>query len=376
MNFRYPLALATALVAAAALPAQSQSSAEAVLRRHRQVVAKTQSLKASLEMTVSAGKSRADFTGTVALLRPNYALIRTYRGGKPDRVFSSDGHSAIEVQINRKRYRLSSTTERAEALTAFAGPGLTPLSAFFAPNLLAESDVRYAGPRTIAGRKYEALVFQGVDEPASATYYFGPTGYLEGVTMVLSGDGERQRVTVWLRKLQLDAPLQLEQFAYSPPAEFEPLEAPDPAATLLTEGETAPDFTLPKVGGGKVALSALRKGSKAVLVSFWFLDCTPCKAEMPVLQAMYKKHRSEGLEMVLINSGDTPQRILQYLKDASLDLPVALGGGGPKFTVGKAYGVQAFPATYLIGANGEILWRGIGLDEAGLALALKDAGIG
>ena len=79
--------------------------------------------------------------------------------------------------------------------------------------------------------------------------------------------------------------------------------------------------------------------------------------------------------MVLINAGDTAQQIQQFLKDSSLELPVVLGGAGAKFTVGKAYGVQAFPVSYLIGADGAILWRGIGLDETGLKLALKDAGI-
>ena len=63
------------------------------------------------------------------------------------------------------------------------------------------------------------------------------------------------------------------------------------------------------------------------------------------------------------------------MKDSSLDLPVVLGGAGAAFAVGKAYGVQAFPVSYLIGSDGTILWRGIGLDEAGLILALKDAGI-
>jgi peroxiredoxin/outer membrane lipoprotein-sorting protein len=369
------IAAALAAVVITPQPASSQASGDAVLARFKRVVAKTQSLKASLEMSITVGKSRADFTGTVALLRPTYALIRTYRAGKPDRVFAANGTSTYEVQINRQRYRLSQASERGEALTVFAGPGLTPLSAFFAPNLLAASEVKYAGPRTLAGRKYEVLTYKGDRDPETATYYFGPTGYLEGVSMLVSDGDARQSITVWLRKLQLDAPLGLEQFAYAPPPEFEPIEAPDPSATLLTEGEDAPDFTLPKLGGGKVALSALRKHSKAVLVSFWFLDCTPCKAELPIVQALYKAYRAAGLELVLINSGDAPQRIQQYLKDSSLELPVVLGGAGEKFTVGKAYGVQAFPVSYLIGQDGTILWRGIGLDETALKLALKDAGI-
>ena len=375
MTFRRFVLLAAALISVVAAPPARSQSAEAVLTRFRRLVAKTNSLTASMEMSVTVGKGRADFTGTVALLRPTYALIRTCRGGKPDRVFASDGTSSYEVQLNRSRYKSSQASERGEALTAFAGPGLTPLSAFYTPDLLSAKEVRYAGPRTIAGRKYEVVTYKGDGSPASATYFFGASGYLEGVTMVVADGEVRQNVTVWLRKLKLDAPLQLDQFTYAPPADFEPIEAPDPAATLLTEGEDAPDFTLAKLGGGKTTLSALRKQAKAVLVGFWFLDCTPCKAELPLVQSLYKAHRAAGLEVVMINSGDTPERITKYLKDVSLDLPVALDGSGAKFKVGKAYGVEAFPVSYLIGADGTILWRGIGLDEAALKVALRDAGI-
>ena len=52
-----------------------------------------------------------------------------------------------------------------------------------------------------------------------------------------------------------------------------------------------------------------------------------------------------------------------------------MGGMGESYTLGKAYGVQAYPTNYLIGADGKILWRSVGFDEPALRDALAQAGI-
>lgn len=56
------------------------------------------------------------------------------------------------------------------------------------------------------------------------------------------------------------------------------------AATVLPGirlGQPAPDFTLPRLGGGDLHLAALR--GKPVLLNFWSVTCTPCRQEMPAL---------------------------------------------------------------------------------------------
>ena len=40
------------------------------------------------------------------------------------------------------------------------------------------------------------------------------------------------------------------------------------------------------------------------IVNYWATWCAPCRAEMPVLDAYYRKHRGQGLEMVAISLDD------------------------------------------------------------------------
>ena len=52
-----------------------------------------------------------------------------------------------------------------------------------------------------------------------------------------------------------------------------------------------------------------------------------------------------------------------------------MGGQGEKYTLGRAYGVQAYPTNYLVDADGKIVWRSVGFDEAGLREALAKMGL-
>ena len=52
-----------------------------------------------------------------------------------------------------------------------------------------------------------------------------------------------------------------------------------------------------------------------------------------------------------------------------------MGGSGATYAVGNAYGVHAYPTNYLVGADGKILWRGLGFDEEALRKALQQAGV-
>lgn len=63
------------------------------------------------------------------------------------------------------------------------------------------------------------------------------------------------------------------------------------------------------------------------------------------------------------------------MTDNNWSFKIVMGGRGDQYTVGKAYGVQAYPTNYLVGADGKILWRGVGFDENGLRAALEKAGL-
>ncbi len=79
---------------------------------------------------------------------------------------------------------------------------------------------------------------------------------------------------------------------------------------------------------------------------------------------MYEELKDQGLEIVAVNNQarDTLENINKYAKDFSFK--IVMGGQGDSYTLGKTYGVLAYPTNYLIGPDGKIVWRGVGFSPA------------
>ncbi|GAA5004088.1 TlpA family protein disulfide reductase [Pseudoluteimonas lycopersici] len=70
----------------------------------------------------------------------------------------------------------------------------------------------------------------------------------------------------------------------------------------LALGRPAPALDATFADGHAWSLAGQR--GKVVIVNFWATWCGPCRAEMPVLDAFYRAHRDEGLEVVGIDLDD------------------------------------------------------------------------
>jgi len=87
--------------------------------------------------------------------------------------------------------------------------------------------------------------------------------------------------------------------------------------------------------------------------------------------------KDKGLELIAVNyqAGDTMEKITSYISDNKFNFRIVLGGARDNYTLGKAYGVQAYPTNYLLDGEGKIVWRSVGFDEAGLRAALAKMGV-
>jgi|SRR5579859_2380759 len=113
--------------------------------------------------------------------------------------------------------------------------------------------------------------------------------------------------------------------------------------------EPAPALTVPTLAGSTFDLSAQR--GHVVVVNFWATWCVPCRAEMPMLDAFYKKHQAQGLTLIGV-SVDTPHALDSVKKvAATVSYPIAVARDA------QANGfpaVNALPITYVIDAQGQV----------------------
>jgi peroxiredoxin len=125
----------------------------------------------------------------------------------------------------------------------------------------------------------------------------------------------------------------------------------------ITQSSVAPDFSLESLDGGTMRLSDLR--GKAVLLNFWATWCGPCKIEMPWFVDLQNQYRSQGLQIVGVAMDDASKDdIKKFAKDMGVNYPILIG----KEAVGDQYGgVPALPETFLIGRDGKIVDKIIGL---------------
>lgn len=352
-----PLLLPPALIVAA--PVFNDDKATALLA---EIAAKGKSLKsfsAELSMSVT-GPQNMKQTGTLRLQSPGKGRVELKPESGEGMLMLSDGQ--WDYSVTGKKYRKTKATP----------DGIWP---FLSGIPGAEKDkVTYAGKEKLG--EVECDVLELKEGPQTIRFFVNPDKLIQRFVMSASlPDGKMFSQEIQLSNLQLDTELAADTFAL--PAGLEEIKEPsgggmaDLEAKLLKVGSKAPAFNLATPTGGKLSLAQALKGKKAVLVNFWFYNCGPCRAEHPELQKLYARLKSKGLGLVAVDQGDDNKTILSYMKKAGLTFPAVKGVSGTF----SAYGVQAFPTNYLVGADGKILYRSVGFDEAGLKAALAKAGL-
>ena len=124
------------------------------------------------------------------------------------------------------------------------------------------------------------------------------------------------------------------------------------AAAGAAVGRAAPALTVPQLDGAEFDLA--RQRGKVVILNYWATWCSPCRAEMPVLEAFYRRHRAEGLVLLGVSVDDAHDRaaVAQLMRQFSY--PAALAGSARSDGFGPPLAV---PTTYVIDAAGVVRAR-------------------
>jgi cytochrome c biogenesis protein CcmG, thiol:disulfide interchange protein DsbE len=127
-------------------------------------------------------------------------------------------------------------------------------------------------------------------------------------------------------------------------------------------GAKAPATTLPPLegmaradGSAVPGLDLAQSDGRPVLVNVFASWCGPCRQEHPILMELAKDQR---FRLVGINYKDQPENARRFL--AGLGNPYAAIGTDLSGRAGIDWGVYGVPETFLVSADGTILWKQTG----------------
>lgn len=317
------------------------------------------SLTAQITVTWDAGGQKKQSSGSIRLMRPNYADIQL-NGDYQVRRLILDGQRRYKLDANRHFKEETARTDGADADDPWWG---LPYRFFFTQNSNPFGDV--PDPSATVERSQDAALPGGTTLIRRGK---APMEYLAKLNFDTHGVLTRSEVefgdpakggavfTAELHDVRVNSPMKPTSFSFTPSGDL--IADKDPVDELLPIGATVKDFTLPSVSGRKPIKSReTRAAGKLLLLNFWYLNCPPCRLEFPDLEKLYERFHSQGLQMIAIDKGDDAQSVQSYLKRSGLTMPTALGGEQNAHSVFDTFKVQGFPTTYLIDPAGKVIFR-------------------
>jgi cytochrome c biogenesis protein CcmG, thiol:disulfide interchange protein DsbE len=121
-------------------------------------------------------------------------------------------------------------------------------------------------------------------------------------------------------------------------------------------GQQAPETNLPPLDGVDLpGLDTSQFAGKVTLVNVWASWCAPCREEHPLLMQLAADDR---IDIAGLNYKDKPENARRFLGD--LGNPFSSIGTDSSGRAAIDWGVYGIPETFLVGRDGNILWKHVG----------------
>lgn len=115
------------------------------------------------------------------------------------------------------------------------------------------------------------------------------------------------------------------------------------------KGKTAEAFSLTDLNGN-IITSENTKG-KVVVLNFWFIACKPCVSEIPELNKVYEKYKTNESVVFASITFDGKTHVEDFLEKNPIKYPVVTDD---KNTI-SSFGINGYPTNIVIGKDGKFV---------------------
>jgi thiol-disulfide isomerase/thioredoxin len=118
----------------------------------------------------------------------------------------------------------------------------------------------------------------------------------------------------------------------------------------------APPFLLPDLNGHMISTAEWH--GKVVLLNFWATWCEPCREEIPELIDLANRYQ-DRLQIVAVSLDDaSPNEVRQFATRFEINYSIVMGS---REIVSEYGGVPALPTSFVIGPDGRVVQKHVGL---------------
>ena len=99
---------------------------------------------------------------------------------------------------------------------------------------------------------------------------------------------------------------------------------------------------------------------KILVVDFWATWCPPCREGIPKLVAVQEEFADKGVQVIGVSCDQSPKDVTNYCRQAGVNFPSVFQGADE---ASVQYDVHSIPTTLIVGRDGKILFRGVGVGD-------------
>lgn len=117
------------------------------------------------------------------------------------------------------------------------------------------------------------------------------------------------------------------------------------------------NFDIKDLNGSKIAFEQFK--GKVVFLNMWATWCGPCRAEMPSIQSLYEKVKSDSIAFVMLSwdRDSDKSKIEKYIDKNSYTFPVYQRSSYlPDYLE-----VPSIPTTFIISKDGKVIQKEVGV---------------